>query len=87
MELDKKYHFEANALIMVGVYVVCQFFGLGWWGLLIAFGCAVAALFGKELYDSRPGGSGFDKEDLRYDFYGQLAGLTFDVVLGLTSLL
>ena len=46
------------------------FFG-AWWGVM----ASVAAGVGKEAYDSRPGGTGWDWMDIAADGAGTVAGL------------
>ena len=67
MTTDKRKHFLACLLI---TFWVGLFFG-AWWGI----GASVAAGVGKEAYDSRPGGTGWDWMDLLADGAGTVVGL------------
>jgi putative lipoprotein len=64
---DKRKHFLAGMLI---AFWVGLFFG-AWWGVA----ASVAAGVGKEAYDSRPGGTGWDWMDIAADGVGTAVGL------------
>ncbi len=72
MTTDKQKHFLACLLI---TFLVGLFLGV-WWGVV----ASVAAGVGKEAYDSRPGGTGWDWMDLLADGVGTVVGLL--VLLG-----
>jgi len=63
---DKAKHFLACLLI---AFWVGLFFG-AWWGIV----ASVAAGVGKEAYDSRPGGTGWDWWDIAADGVGTSVG-------------
>ena len=83
-EKDKRLHYAANLFIVLLVGCISFVCGLGWWSMLTGFGAAMLASLGKELYDHRPGGTGFDWRDILYDFYGQLTG---EAMLSITCLI
>jgi uncharacterized protein YfiM (DUF2279 family) len=65
--MDKLYHFCGCAVVAFGA-------GVLWKNPAAGYGVAVTAGILKEEADDRPGGSGYDKLDIRADVMGALVG-------------
>jgi putative lipoprotein len=67
-ERDKILHFAGSAAISAITYAITD-------DAKIAIAVGLGAGLAKELYDSRKGGTGFDKRDLAADALGVATGL------------
>lgn len=84
MDYDKQQHV---ALGMFGGFsgyaVACSFTDNRWERMAYGFGLGTLMGLGKELLDTRKGGSGFDHQDLLHTSVGSIVGaFTFDVLNG-----
>ena len=74
-EVDKQKHFAVSAVVGFTSSNIAYHYGYtkkeSFW---IGFGSAMIVGLGKELYDNRIGGSGFDIEDLGADALGATFG-------------
>jgi len=84
MDYDKQQHVSLGLFGgFSGYAIACSFTENRWERML--FGFAVGTTLGvlKETHDSRPGGTGFDWEDLAYTSGGSIVGAwSFDILNG-----
>lgn len=80
-EQDKIEHIKVTTLISLisGIAIQSIFYGVI--GIFIAIGIGMIVGFGKEIFDSREGGTGFDWEDIVADLVGSTIGGILSFIL------
>ena len=74
-ESDKQKHFAVSAAIGFASSNVAHYYGLdNHYSFWVGLGAVFIVGLGKELYDSRNGGSGFDMRDMTANMLGGTVG-------------